>query len=77
MPFLAYFEELHVPAISPGDIVLIDNLGSHSLKISEAIEVMGAERTVEALAASYAFKRRVQQISDQCCNQASNADHDK
>ena len=49
MPFLAYFEELHVPAISPGDIVLIDNLGSHSLKISKAIEVMGAERTVEAL----------------------------
>jgi hypothetical protein len=38
---------------------------------------MGAERSVEALATSCAFKRGVQQIGDQCCNQASSADHDK
>jgi hypothetical protein len=62
----------------PGDIVLIDNLASHkSLKIGKAIEAMGAERSVEALATSCAFKRRVQQINDQSRNQASGAYHDK
>jgi hypothetical protein len=61
----------------PGVIVLIDNLASHkSLRIATAIEMV-AERSVEALVTSCAFKRRVQQISDQCCNQTSSAHHDK
>src|ERR1700686_2694755 len=48
------------------------NLGSHkSLKIREAIEAKGAERSIEALAASSAFKRRVHQINDQRQNQDS------
>jgi hypothetical protein len=46
-------------------------------RIATGIETMVAERSVEALATSCAFKRRVQQISDQCCNQTSSAHHDK
>jgi transposase len=42
--FLAYVETVLVPTLSPGDIVLIDNLGSHkSPKIRKAIEAKGAE----------------------------------
>ena len=42
--FLAYVKEVLVPTLSPGEIVLLDNLGSHkSLKIKKAIEATGAE----------------------------------
>jgi hypothetical protein len=62
----------------PGDMVLIDNLASHKgLRTAKAIETIVAERSAEALATSCAFKRGVQQISDQCCNQTSSAHHDK
>ncbi len=41
---LAYVKEGLVPALSPGDIVLIDNLGAHkSAKVRAAIEAAGAE----------------------------------
>lgn len=42
--FLAYVKEVLVPTLSPGDIALLDNLGSHkSLKIKKVIEATGAE----------------------------------
>jgi transposase len=42
--FLAYVKEVLAPTLSPGDIVLIDNLGSHkSAKVRAAIEAAGAE----------------------------------
>jgi transposase len=42
--FKAYVENVLVPALSEGDIVLIDNLGSHkSPKIKNAIAAAGAE----------------------------------
>jgi transposase len=42
--FLAYVKEVLAPTLSPGDIVLIDNLASHkSPKIRKAIEAEGAE----------------------------------
>ena len=41
--FLAYVENVLVPTLSPGDMVLIDNLGSHkSPKVRIAIEAKGA-----------------------------------
>jgi transposase len=41
--FLAYVKEVLAPTLSEGDIVLIDNLGSHkSPKIRKAIEAKGA-----------------------------------
>jgi transposase len=41
--FLAYVEQVLGPALEPGDIVVIDNLGSHrSFKIRELIENRGA-----------------------------------
>jgi transposase len=41
--FLAYVEQVLCPALKPGDIVVIDNLGSHrSSKIRELIESRGA-----------------------------------
>jgi transposase len=41
--FLAYVKEVLAPTLSEGDIVLIDNLGSHkSPKIRKAIEAEGA-----------------------------------
>jgi putative transposase len=41
--FLAYVETVLVPALSPGDIVLIDNLASHtSPKIRKGIEAEGS-----------------------------------
>jgi transposase len=42
--FLAYVEQVLVPALRPGDIVIIDNLGSHKGKaIRHAIRAAGAK----------------------------------
>jgi transposase len=42
--FLAYVEQLLVPTLSPGDIVIIDNLGSHKGKAARrAIRAAGAK----------------------------------
>lgn len=41
--FLAYVEQVLVPALSPGAIVVMDNLGSHKLAgVRKAIEAAGA-----------------------------------
>lgn len=41
--FLAYVEQALAPTLSPGDIVIMDNLGSHKVAgVREAIEVAGA-----------------------------------
>ena len=41
--FLAYVEQVLCPTLAPGDIVVLDNLGSHrSDKIRQAIEAAGA-----------------------------------
>lgn len=41
--FLAYVEQVLVPTLKPGDIVAMDNLGSHrSHRIRELIEAAGA-----------------------------------
>lgn len=41
--FLAYVEQLLVPTLSPGDIVIMDNLGSHKGKaVRRAIRAAGA-----------------------------------
>ena len=42
--FLAYVEQVLVPALRPGDIVIIDNLGSHRGKaVRRAIRAAGAK----------------------------------
>ena len=42
--FLAYVEQLLVPALRPGDIVVMDNLGSHKGKaVRKAIRKAGAK----------------------------------
>jgi transposase len=42
--FLAYVEQVLVPALRPGDIVIIDNLGSHKGQaIRRAIRAVGAK----------------------------------
>ena len=42
--FLAYVEQLLVPALEPGDIVIMDNLGSHKGKaVRRAIRAAGAK----------------------------------
>jgi transposase len=42
--FLAYVEQVLVPALKPGDIVIIDNLGSHKGKaVRRAIRAVGAK----------------------------------
>jgi len=42
--FLAYVEQILVPALRPGDIVIIDNLGSHKGKaVRRAIRAAGAK----------------------------------
>src|SRR5439155_10202485 len=42
--FLAYIEQVLVPALKPGDIVIIDNLGSHKEKaVRRAIRAVGAK----------------------------------
>ena len=43
--FLAYVEQTLAPTLKPGDIVIMDNLGSHkSAAIGKAIRVRGARR---------------------------------
>ena len=42
--FLAYVEQILVPTLKPGDIVVMDNLSSHKVAgVAEAIEAAGAE----------------------------------
>ena len=42
--FLAYVEQVLVPTLSPGDIVIMDNLPAHKLAgVRRAIEAAGAE----------------------------------
>jgi transposase len=42
--FLAYVEQVLVPTLKPGDIVIIDNLGSHKGKtVRQAIRAAGAK----------------------------------
>jgi transposase len=42
--FLAYVEQVLVPTLAPGDIVVIDNLGSHKSKaVRAAIRAAGAK----------------------------------
>lgn len=42
--FLAYVEQVLVPTLKPGDIVVLDNLSSHKVAgVREAIEAAGAE----------------------------------
>ena len=41
--FLAYVEQVLVPALTPGDVVVMDNLSSHKgVKVRAAIEAAGA-----------------------------------
>jgi len=41
--FLAYVEQILVPTLAPGDIVVMDNLGSHKVAgVRQAIEAVGA-----------------------------------
>lgn len=41
--FLAYVEQVLVPSLNPGDIVVMDNLGAHKVPgVREAIEAAGA-----------------------------------
>ena len=41
--FLAYVEQILVPTVQPGDIVIADNLASHKVDgVREAIEAVGA-----------------------------------
>jgi transposase len=41
--FLAYVEQMLVPTLSPGDIVIMDNLSSHKVAgVRQAIEAAGA-----------------------------------
>ena len=42
--FLAYVEQVLVPTLNPGDIVIMDNLSAHkSSAVRDAIEAAGAE----------------------------------
>ena len=42
--FLVYVEQILAPTLSPGDVVIMDNLGAHKVKgIKEAIEGRGAK----------------------------------
>lgn len=41
--FLAYVEQFLAPALSPGDIVVMDNLGAHKVTgVAKAVAVVGA-----------------------------------
>ena len=43
--FLAYVEQMLVPTLRPGDIVILDNLPAHRVAgVREAIEAAGASR---------------------------------
>ena len=42
--FLSYVEQVLVPTLTPGDVVIMDNLGAHKVKgVREAIEAVGAK----------------------------------
>jgi len=42
--FLAYVQQVLVPTLRPGDVVIMDNLASHKTEaVREAIEAAGAE----------------------------------
>jgi len=42
--FLAYIEQVLVPTLAPGDVVIMDNLPAHrSTGVRDAIEAAGAE----------------------------------
>ena len=42
--FLAYVQQLLVPTLRPGDVVILDNLSSHKVAgVREAVEAVGAE----------------------------------
>ncbi len=42
--FLAYVEQLLLPTLKPGDIVIVDNLGSHKAKaVRDALRSVGAK----------------------------------
>jgi transposase len=44
MGFLAYVEQVLAPTLSPGDIVIMDNLPAHkSVAVRQAIEAVSAE----------------------------------
>ena len=44
MTFLAYVEQFLVPALRPGDVVVMDNLASHKIAgVREAIEAVGCD----------------------------------
>src|SRR3546814_4666410 len=46
--FLAYVRQQLVPSLEPGDIVVMDNLGSHkSQVVRDAISAAGARRSEE------------------------------
>jgi transposase len=40
--FLTYLEQCLVPTLSPGDIVILDNLSAHKLPVREIIEAKDA-----------------------------------
>jgi transposase len=43
--FLAYVEQILVPTLAPGDVVVMDNLPAHKVEgVREAIEAVGAKR---------------------------------
>ncbi len=43
--FLAYVRQMLVPTLKPGDVVILDNLGSHKGKaVRQAIRAVGAKR---------------------------------
>lgn len=47
--FLAYVEQVLAPTLSPGDVVIMDNLGSHKMAcVREAIEAPGGYTFVAA-----------------------------
>jgi transposase len=42
--FLAYLDEVLCPALSPGDVVVMDNLSSHKVKeVRERLQAVGAD----------------------------------
>ena len=48
--FRAWVEQMLVPTLRPGDVVVLDNLGSHKVSgIAEAIQAAGAQFVTSAL----------------------------
>jgi len=54
--FQAYVEQFLSPTLSPGDVVVLDNLGSH--------KVSGAREAIEACGAAYAQDGAVGDLSE-------------